>query len=67
MGAQLEFKNRCLHTCNSRDELAAFMRARGVRALPTAVLGSGWDEAAARPPAQAEDAATLHGQHSGGL
>jgi len=42
------------------------MKRLGVRPLPTATLGAGWDDTPKPPPAQS-DLVTLHGQHTGGL
>ena len=51
-----------------RDALLERMDALGVRPLPAATKGLGWDEAAPQAPrAQLEGPITLHGQRGGGI
>jgi hypothetical protein len=50
-----------------RDELLTRMEARGVRAVPAASKGTGWNEATPPPPLNSPDVLTLHGQRGGGI
>ena len=49
-----------------RDVLGVLMAELGVRPLPPAALGGGWD-AAPLPPAPLDCPMTMHGQHAGGV
>ena len=51
----------------SRDALLERMQALGVRALPAAVKGTGWNEATPARPVEQSECLTLHGQRGGGI